>query len=78
MGLANLGFAQSGSRGGNLIFMVQGDIANPRIIGVDCGEQALLKKPALIKSALKSGETRAEKIAEKKLLAVKKRIGLVG
>lgn len=39
-------------------------------------KKALLKKPALIKSALKSGNAKAGKIAEKKLLAVKKRIGL--
>lgn len=39
-------------------------------------KKALLKKPALIKSALKAGSTKAGKIAEKKLLEVKKRIGL--
>lgn len=41
-------------------------------------KKILLKKPALIKSALKSGGAKANKIASKKLLEIKKRIGLSG
>lgn len=40
-------------------------------------KKALLKKPAIIKSALKAGETKAKKIAIKKIAEVKKKIGLL-
>lgn len=38
---------------------------------------ALLKKPAALKKILKDGSTKAEKIAEKKMSVVRKKIGLV-